>query len=70
MVDSASGPFLFDTSAESWFARGEHSGAIDWMRAYLVRHDVHVSAVTVLERIHTPPGLDLSFHKHVSKILT
>ena len=51
MVDPASGPFLFDTSAESWLAHGEHSGAIDWMRAYLSRHEVHVSAVTVMERI-------------------
>lgn len=51
MVDPASGPFLFDTSAESWLARAQHSGATDWMRVYLSRHEVHVSAVTVLERI-------------------
>ena len=51
MVDPASGPFLFDTSAESWLARADHRGATDWMRAYLSRHEVHVSAVTLLERI-------------------
>jgi predicted nucleic acid-binding protein len=51
MIDPASGPFLFETSAESWLARGEHSGVIDWMRAYLSHHDVHISAITVTERI-------------------
>jgi predicted nucleic acid-binding protein len=51
MLDPASGPFMFDTSAESWLARAEHSGAIDWMRAYLSRHEVHISSITVLERI-------------------
>jgi len=51
MVDPASGPFLFDTSAESWLARAGHLAASDWMHAYLSRHEVHVSAVTVLERI-------------------
>src|SRR5215467_9712983 len=51
MVDPASGPFMFDTSAESWLAHDEHSGAIDWMRTYLSHHQVHVSSITVLERI-------------------
>src|SRR5215510_6362635 len=51
VIDPASGPFLFDTSAESWLAHSEHSGAIDWMRAYMSQHEVHVSAVTVTERI-------------------
>jgi len=51
MVDPTSGPFLFDTSAESWLGRADHFGATDWMRAYLSHHEVHVSAVTVLERI-------------------
>lgn len=51
MVDSASGPFMFDTSAESWLARTEHSGAADWMRAYLSRHEMHISAVTLVERV-------------------
>ena len=46
MVDPASGPFLFDTSAESWLARTQSN----WMRQYLSRHQLHVSAVTVLER--------------------
>ena len=51
MVDPASGPFLFDTSAESWLARTNHPELLDWLGAYLSRHPLHVSAVTVLERI-------------------
>ena len=50
MVDPASGPFLFDTSAESWLARTKHSEVLNWVRAYLSCHPLHVSAVTVLER--------------------
>jgi len=46
-----SGPFLFDTSAESWFARTDNPQALDWLRGYLSRHQVQVSAVTVLERV-------------------
>jgi predicted nucleic acid-binding protein len=45
-----SGPFLFDTSAESWFARTDSPQARDWMRGYLSQHQVQTSAVTVLER--------------------
>ena len=50
MIDPASGPFLFDTSAESWLARTRHSELLKWVGAYLSRHPLHVSAVTVLER--------------------
>src|SRR5258708_1881438 len=50
MLPPASGPFLFDTSAESWLARTGHSSVLDWMREYLSLHQVHISAVTVLER--------------------
>jgi len=46
MVDPDSGPFLFDTSAESLLAR-THS---DWVREYLSSHQMHISAITVLER--------------------
>lgn len=51
MIDPASGPFLFDTSAESWLARTQHSELLTWLRTYLSHHPLHVSAVTVLERI-------------------
>ena len=46
-----SGPYLFDTSAESWLARTDNPQAVDWMRRYLSQHQVQISAVTVLERI-------------------
>ena len=51
MVDPVSGPFLFDTSAESWLGRPERPEVLDWMRAYLCRHEIHISAVTVMERV-------------------
>ena len=51
MVAPASGPFLFDTSAESWLARSPDSMVRGWFREYLSIHQVHVSAVTVIERI-------------------
>jgi predicted nucleic acid-binding protein len=46
MVDPGSGPFLFDTSAESWLARTRSN----WLREYLSLHQLHISAITVLER--------------------
>lgn len=51
MSPAAGRPFLFDTSAESWFGRSETLGAQRWMRNYLLHDEIHVSAVTVLERI-------------------
>ena len=51
VLDPASGPFLFDTSAESWFARQKGAPAQEWWMRYLERHPVHVSAITVFERV-------------------
>jgi len=51
MVEPAFGPFLFDTSAESWLARSPHPAIQEWMRRYLSLHRINVSSVTVLERI-------------------
>ena len=51
MLDPISGPFLFDTSAEGWFARQKTAHAQEWMIRYLERHPVHVSAITVFERV-------------------
>jgi predicted nucleic acid-binding protein len=51
MIHPDSGPFLFDTSAESWLARAERSEVLDWVREYLSRHQINVSAITVLERV-------------------
>jgi len=46
---SPDGPFLFDTSAESWLSR-EPDGR-QWLLHYSRRHLVYVSAVTVMERL-------------------
>ena len=51
MVDPASGPFIFDTSVESWLARSQDSALKQWFQEYLSLHPVHVSAITVTERI-------------------
>ncbi len=51
MLAPATGPFLFDTSAESWLARSHDSMLRDWFRKYLSLYPVHVSSITVLERI-------------------
>src|SRR6267143_5019731 len=51
MVTPASGPYLFDTRAECWLARSHDSIVRGWFREYLSIHQVHVSAVTVVERI-------------------
>jgi predicted nucleic acid-binding protein len=51
MIDPAAGPFLFDTSAERWLNSAERPEALAWMRAHLFHHEIHVSAVTVIERV-------------------
>ncbi len=51
MVDPRSGPFLFDTSAESWFARAGHPAGRAWLTAYFKHHEKHISVVTLIERI-------------------
>jgi len=51
MLNPAAGPFLFDTSAESWLGRAERSEALRWMRGYLLHYEIHISAVTVMERV-------------------
>jgi predicted nucleic acid-binding protein len=51
MVGTAAGPFLFDTSAESWLGRAESSEVRDWVRSHFSHHEMHVSAVTVMERL-------------------
>ncbi len=51
MVDPAAGPFLFDTSAESWLGRTERPEAQEWLREYLHHYEIHISAITVMERV-------------------
>jgi predicted nucleic acid-binding protein len=45
------GPFLFDTSAESWFGRSKDPEVARWMREYSSHHPIYVSAATVIERV-------------------
>ena len=54
------GPFLFDTSAESWLTRAGNPAATDWLCLYLSNHQIHISAVTVIERIR---GYSLLWHR-------
>lgn len=51
MIDPASGPFLFDTSADSYLARSSREAEREWLRAYLALYPVNVSVVTVIERM-------------------
>ena len=51
MIDPAAGPFLFDTSATSCFGRAAGEAEREWLRNYLALHLVHVSVITVLERL-------------------
>lgn len=51
MIHPGWGPFLFDTSAESWLARIGEPGAARWWREYLQRNPVHVSSITIFERV-------------------
>jgi predicted nucleic acid-binding protein len=54
------GPFLFDTSAESWFARVREPVAINWWREYLKRNPVHISSITIFERMR---GYAMLWHR-------
>jgi len=51
MLSPASHPFLFDTSAESWLTRSHDPAVRGWFREYLSLYPVHISALTVVERI-------------------
>jgi predicted nucleic acid-binding protein len=60
MIDPASGPFLFDTSAEGWLARNPNPDVARWLNSYLGSYRISVSAVTVTERIR---GYSLLWHR-------
>ena len=51
MISPTAGSVFFDTSAESCLARAERTEVIEWMRGYMLHHEIHVSAVTVMERV-------------------
>jgi predicted nucleic acid-binding protein len=51
LIDPALGPYLFDTSAQSWLERSADPRVQHWTAIHLRRHPMHVSAVAVMERI-------------------
>jgi predicted nucleic acid-binding protein len=60
MNEDPQGPYLFDTSAESWLARSEAPEVQRWLFEYIGRHPLYVSAVTVVERLN---GYNLALRK-------
>lgn len=60
MLEPALGPYLFDTSAESWLDRSTDPEVQRWVASYAQRHSVHVSAITVMERMR---GFALSMQR-------
>ncbi len=51
MIDPTLGPYLFDTSADSWL-RGSTDPAVQlWLATHLGKYLMNVSAVTVMERV-------------------
>ena len=67
MIDPALGPFLFDTSAESWLARTPLQPFQSWFTDYLSRHPVCVSSITVVERVRGYALLAQRAHKARAK---
>jgi predicted nucleic acid-binding protein len=51
MVSPRFGPFQFDTSAQGWFGRPGNAEGVAWLRQYVALHEMHTSAVTVIERV-------------------
>jgi predicted nucleic acid-binding protein len=51
---------LFDTSAESWLERSTDPAVRRWVDGYLQWHSVHLSAITVMERMR---GFALSIER-------
>ena len=51
MIDPASGPFLFDTSADGYLQRTASSAERQWIMAYSALFLRHVSVITVVERL-------------------
>jgi predicted nucleic acid-binding protein len=51
VTDPQSGPFIFDTSALSHLAQTQDAAEEEWREAYSSVFPVHVSVITVLERV-------------------
>jgi predicted nucleic acid-binding protein len=60
MNEEPLGPFVFDTSAESWLSRSDSPEVQEWFAGYLERYPVYVSAITVVERLN---GYNLALRK-------
>jgi predicted nucleic acid-binding protein len=60
VLDPVLGPFLFDTSAESWLERSTDPEVRRWVGSYAQYHSKHVSAITVMERLR---GFALYMHR-------
>jgi predicted nucleic acid-binding protein len=60
MKDPVAGPYLFDTSAEVRLSVTRDPASVRWFQAYLAHYPVHVSAVTVIERVR---GYALLWHQ-------
>ncbi len=63
LVEPAFGPYLFDTSAECWLERSTDLAAQQWLGIYSGGHALHVSAITVMERMR---GYSLAIEKATS----
>ncbi|HVP47520.1 MAG TPA: type II toxin-antitoxin system VapC family toxin [Bryobacteraceae bacterium] len=50
MIDPASGPFLFDTSAESYLGRPLSAAEAEWVVNYAALFPMYVAVLTVVER--------------------
>jgi len=50
MIDPASGPFLFDTSAESCLGHPQSAAEAEWVVTYSARFPMYVAVLTVVER--------------------
>src|SRR6266852_4255741 len=51
MTDPAGGPFLFDTSADSYFDKTPRQADRDWLQVYVILWPLQVSVITVIERL-------------------
>ena len=51
MIDPVAGPFLFDTSADSYLGKRARQEEREWLNRYLALFPARVSVLTVVERI-------------------
>jgi predicted nucleic acid-binding protein len=51
LIDPTLGPYLFDTSADSWLRESIDPAVRRWLAIYLGKYLKQVSAITVMERV-------------------